>query len=226
MVSFREKYHLWRRRALPASKSNVAQLRDSIVDQISNLSRIIKADLQAITREIDQISDDVSGREGNVYSKIEFCTKDIKKISLAFSHPKLSHAVPQPELVSHSKWQSYLSSQFNRPGVRVLEVGSRNVTGINSRRVFSQAEYVGFDFYDGENVDVVGDAHILSSYFHDQKFDLILSSAVFEHLHMPWIVASEIQKLLKIGGYVFVETHFSHSTPERPWNFFQFQTWV
>ena len=57
------------------------------------------------------------------------------------------------------------------------------------------ASYVGFDFYPGENVDVVGDAHKLSSYFgHDEKFDLIFSSAVFEHLHMPWIVAQEIQK--------------------------------
>jgi hypothetical protein len=39
---------------------------------------------------------------------------------------------------------------------------------------------------------------------------------------MPWIVATEIHKLLRIGGHVFVETHFSHSAHERPWNFFQF----
>lgn len=39
---------------------------------------------------------------------------------------------------------------------------------------------------------------------------------------MPWIVAQEIQKLLKIGGYVFAETHFSFGAHERPWNFFQF----
>lgn len=32
----------------------------------------------------------------------------------------------------------------------------------------------------------------------------------------------EINKLLKVGGYVFVETHFSFSSHERPWNFFQF----
>jgi len=39
---------------------------------------------------------------------------------------------------------------------------------------------------------------------------------------MPWIVAKEIAKLLKIGGIVFVETHFSYSSHERPWHFFQF----
>ena len=39
---------------------------------------------------------------------------------------------------------------------------------------------------------------------------------------MPWIAALEIQKMLKVGGFVFVETHFSFSSHERPWNFFQF----
>jgi len=39
---------------------------------------------------------------------------------------------------------------------------------------------------------------------------------------MPWIVAVEIAKLLKVRGFVFVETHFSFSSHERPWMFFQF----
>jgi hypothetical protein len=140
-----------------------------------------------------------------------------------FAALRLSHGINEPEFVSFSKWRSYLSDNFNKPDVRILEIGSRNVTGGASREHFSTASYVGFDFYPGENVDVVGDAHKLSSYFgHDEKFDLIFSSAVFEHFHMPWIVAQEIQKLLKVGGYVFVETHFSCGTHERPWNFFQF----
>lgn len=131
--------------------------------------------------------------------------------------------ISKPEFVSHEDWVDYLSRTFDRKGLRVLELGSRNVTGNNLRSRFSNAEYVGFDFYAGENVDVVGDAHKLSGYFTEQeKFDLIFSSAVFEHLHMPWVAALEIQKVLKVGGYVFVETHFSFSSHERPWHFFQF----
>jgi SAM-dependent methyltransferase len=142
---------------------------------------------------------------------------------LEFSSVQLVHSVPKPTFVPHSKCLSYLSQNFNKPGVRILEIGSRNVTGGASRAPFSAAHYVGFDFYEGENVDVVGDAHKLSSYFDDdEKFDLIFSSAVFEHFHMPWIVAQEMQKLLKLGGYVFVQTHFSFAAHERPWNFFQF----
>jgi hypothetical protein len=133
------------------------------------------------------------------------------------------HKILQPENVSHATWVDYLSENFNKPGVRVLEIGSRVVTGANFRNKFDKADYIGFDFHDGENVDIVGDAHKLSSYFSKgEKFDLIFSSAVFEHLHMPWVVAEEINKMLRIGGCVFIETHFSFSSHERPWNFFQF----
>lgn len=134
-----------------------------------------------------------------------------------------TNKISKPENVSHSNWVDYLSKTFNKHGLRVLELGSRNVTGTNLRSRFSNTEYVGFDFYAGENVDVVGDAHKLSTYFsEEEKFDLIFSSAVFEHLHMPWIAAVEIHKLLKVGGHVFIETHFSFSSHERPWHFFQF----
>jgi hypothetical protein len=136
---------------------------------------------------------------------------------------KEADSVPPPKFVSHSAWKPYLIQEFNRKGMRILELGSRNVTGANLRASFSEAQYIGFDYYAGENVDVVGDAHSLSKYFEGQeRFDLIFSSAVFEHLHMPWLVAMEIQKLLKVGGHVFVETHFSFSSHERPWHFFQY----
>jgi SAM-dependent methyltransferase len=131
--------------------------------------------------------------------------------------------VAPPTYVDPANWRTYISREFNKPGVRVLEIGSRVVTGANLRYLFDKAEYVGFDFYAGENVDVVGDAHQLSGCFAEgEQFDLIFSSAVFEHLHMPWIVAEEIRKLLPVGGHVFVETHFSYVAHERPWNFFQF----
>jgi len=119
---------------------------------------------------------------------------------------------------------SYFTKTHNKKGKRILEIGSRDVTGNNKfRHLFPEATYVGFDYYAGENVDVVGDAHKLSTYFDiNEKFDVIFSYAVFEHFAMPWIVAEEIDKLIKINGYVLTATHFSFSSHERPWNFFQF----
>ncbi|GHV20913.1 hypothetical protein FACS189494_05520 [Spirochaetia bacterium] len=130
-------------------------------------------------------------------------------------------------MIKHPEWINYLTEFANKKGMKVLEIGSRIVTSeaVNFRKSFNNSEYVGFDFYKGENVDVVGDAHKLSTYFHEtEKFDLIFSSAVFEHFAMPWIVSLEISKMLKIGGIVFIETHYSYSysSHESPWHFFQF----
>jgi SAM-dependent methyltransferase len=118
----------------------------------------------------------------------------------------------------------YLYEIGNKEGMRILEIGSREVTGKSAaRKHFSNAQYVGFDYYPGENVDIVGDVHRLSSYFaEDEKFDIIYSLACFEHFAMPWIAATEIAKLLKVGGSLYIATHFSFSSHERPWHFFQF----
>jgi SAM-dependent methyltransferase len=142
----------------------------------------------------------------------------------SFSDRKfLDPDVPISKLVGHGKYLQYLAEIGNHKGLRILEIGSREVTGkSDARQRFSNAEYVGFDFYPGPNVDVVGDAHKLSQYFGTERFDIIYSSAVFEHFAMPWVVATEIVKLLKPGGFVFVETHFSYASHERPWHFFQF----
>lgn len=141
-----------------------------------------------------------------------------------FDRRYLVQDVPLTDRIGHQKWQRYINEIGNTPGSKVLEIGSREVTGAsNARNEFDKAQYVGFDYYPGRNVDVVGDAHKLSSYFDgNEQFDLIYSSSCFEHFAMPWVVASEIAKMLKVGGHVFIETHFSFSTHERPWHFFQF----
>ena len=101
----------------------------------------------------------------------------------------LNKDVHAPKQVGHSQWVEYIYKIGNKPGLRILEVGSREVTGTsNARNRLSKAEYVGFDYYAGPNVDVVGDAHKLSSYFKEgEQFDIIYSSACFEHFAMPWL---------------------------------------
>jgi len=152
------------------------------------------------------------------------CRKLPLLIETKFDSNFLAADVPMSKMVSHQKWQRYLYEIGNKSGMRILEIGSREVTGESiARKEFSMAKYVGFDYYPGRNVDIVGDAHKLSSYFEgEEKFDIVYSSACFEHFAMPWIVATEIMKVLKVGGIVFIETHFSYSSHERPWHFFQF----
>lgn len=163
-----------------------------------------------------------------MYQFAKSVARGCRKLSLLltsrFDKNYLMPDVPMATTVSHQNWQSYLFAKGNHPEMRILEIGSREVTSAShAREHFSKADYVGFDYYPGRNVDVVGDAHRLSSYFDPQeRFDLIYSSACFEHFAMPWVVATEIAKLLKVGGEVFIETHFSFSSHERPWHFFHF----
>ena len=134
----------------------------------------------------------------------------------------LDKDAPMSKLISHEKFLAHLVEIGNKPGMRILEVGSREVTGRSkARELFDKAEYIGMDYYEGPNVDIVGDAHKLSEYF-DEPFDLIYASAVFEHLAMPWVVATEIAKILKVGGTLAIETHFTYCLHERPWHFFHY----
>ena len=43
----------------------------------------------------------------------------------------------KPRLVSHDQWVDYLSNNFNKPSLNVLEIGSRVVTGENFRSRFN-----------------------------------------------------------------------------------------
>jgi SAM-dependent methyltransferase len=123
--------------------------------------------------------------------------------------------------ISHANWPKYLYSEFGK-NKTVIEIGSRNVTGFDHRAGFAGSDYTGLDIHPGKNVDVVGDAHRLSSYFPENKFDLVFSAATFEHLAMPWVVATEINKVLKPGGVVFIETHFAYGLHSLPCHFFHF----
>ncbi len=130
-----------------------------------------------------------------------------------------------PKMVSHGEGWPWLAANFNRPDVKMLEVGSRSVISKSSwKKHTPQASYTGFDYMEGPNVDVVGDAHELALHFQPEQFDLVVSFAVFEHLACPWLVAEQIAKVLKVGGVVFIETHFSYSEHETPWHFFQFNS--
>ena len=113
----------------------------------------------------------------------------------------------------------------NERRLNVLEVGSRIVApGSDSKRsLFHGAgSYTGFDYYTDDNTDVIGDAHRLSEYFSDRKFDAVFSYSVLEHLAMPWVFPIEINRVLTPGGLTFHHTHFAWPQHEQPWDFWRF----
>lgn len=108
-----------------------------------------------------------------------------------------------------------------RPG-RFLEIGSRARSGNSYRHWFSsEIDYVGMDVAPGPNVDIVGDAHALST-ITNETFDYIFSIAVFEHLLMPWKVALEMNKVMKTGGLALIMSHNAWPLHEEPWDFWRY----
>lgn len=106
---------------------------------------------------------------------------------------------------------------------KILELGSRNVSGNVRRNLFTgYSEYIGFDIHPGENVDVVGDIHQLSTYFPEYSFDAVYSLSVFEHLAMPWKAVLEINQVMKEGGLLMISTHPTWPAHELPWDFWRF----
>ena len=124
----------------------------------------------------------------------------------------------------HVLFRDFLERARTLPSPAVLEIGSRNVTGVTRRDLFPNArEFVGFDVIAGPNVDVVGDAHRLASVLPAEKFDVVFAISVFEHLLFPWKVVMEINKVTKPGGLVFVSTHPAWPAHELPWDFWRYQ---
>lgn len=81
---------------------------------------------------------------------------------------------------------------------RVLDIGSRDVNG-SLRDIFTEHEYVGCDMEAGDNVDVVQtDPYRLP--FEDSSFDVVVAANMLEHCGKPWLMALEIDRVLKPGG--------------------------
>lgn len=109
-----------------------------------------------------------------------------------------------------------------QPRGAMLEIGSRARSGVTRRDLAPpEWEYVGVDIVAGPNVDVVGDAHELSRLLPRDHFDAAMSLSVFEHLLMPWKVVIELNRVLKPGGLVFVQTHQTFPLHDEPWDFWR-----
>lgn len=109
-----------------------------------------------------------------------------------------------------------------RPAARLLDIGGRARSGLQRRDLFTVADYTVLDVVADPSVDVVGDAHRLADLFAPGSFDGVLSVSVFEHLVMPWVVATGINRVLKPGGLALIFTHQTLGMHDLPWDFWRF----
>jgi SAM-dependent methyltransferase len=117
----------------------------------------------------------------------------------------------------------FITTVNDIPQATLLEIGSRNVSGVVWRDAFQPTvAYTGLDIHEGDNVDVVGDIHSLSTQLPDKQYDAVFSVSVFEHLAIPWKAILEINKVMKPGGLLYISTHPAIPPHELPWDFWRY----
>ncbi|SRR5579883_743662 len=108
---------------------------------------------------------------------------------------------------------------------RVLELGARRSNPAVStlhKKDFPHGEWVGTDIQPGLDVDVVADVHRLSRTLGEEQFDAVISFSTFEHIKYPVLAAHEIMKVLKIGGHLFIQTHFVYHEHAYPNDYYRY----
>jgi SAM-dependent methyltransferase len=103
---------------------------------------------------------------------------------------------------------------------KILDVGSYDVNG-TMKPIFEKGQYVGLDMEAGPNVDIVGVSHDIP--FEKDEFDIVISSSCFEHDDMFWMSFQEMCRVLKPGGYMYIQAPSNgpyHGWPGDNWRFY------
>ena len=120
---------------------------------------------------------------------------------------------------------NYFLQNFNKTGT-IIEIGTKRWNGVrNTRRDYwPEAQHIGVDYLEGEDVDMVVDAMKLSETFGENYADAIFTASTFEHISKPWIAAQEILKVLKPNGVWFCQSHFNFPEHGFPNDYMRFST--
>ena len=105
----------------------------------------------------------------------------------------------------------------------VLDIGGKNVNG-SLREFFEKMgmKYICVDIEEDSSVDVVikpGDKYP----FEDGSIDLIVSTSCFEHDPCFWITFKEMSRIIKLGGFIYVNAPSNgvyHCHPGDNWRFY------
>lgn len=109
-----------------------------------------------------------------------------------------------------------------RSGLRIIEIGSQDVSGSVRVNAPPNCEYIGLDFAAGPGVDrIVDDPYSLP--IEDDFADIVVSSSCFEHSEFFWLLFNEAQRILKPNGLCYINAPSNgafHRYPVDCWRFY------
>lgn len=119
-----------------------------------------------------------------------------------------------------------VSESFNILPV-IVELGSRIINeqkNLSARNVFnknySQDEYIGVDYIEGEGVDKICDVRNLP--FKDGSINAVIAMNLFEHVEEPWLAFDEIKRVLSDDGIIIIGTPFSYEIHGCPDDYYRY----
>lgn len=120
-------------------------------------------------------------------------------------------------------WAERFFKTYDTPAAQtVIDVGAQDVNGSLKTVCPAKNRYVGVDFVKGKGVDVVlQDPYQLP--FDDGHADVVITSSVFEHSEMFWLLFSEILRVLKPAGLLYLNVPSNglfHRYPVDCWRFY------
>lgn len=103
--------------------------------------------------------------------------------------------------------KEYLTSDLIT-GKEILEIGSFNVNGSVKDVVMPMKpqKYIGIDMKNGPYVDKICAAENVFDFFEESSFDVVICTEVLEHVHQWQLVVSNMKKLVKTNGIIFITT--------------------
>lgn len=108
---------------------------------------------------------------------------------------------------SHSKMEWFKNTYLDTSSkLSILDVGSLDKNGnYNYSDIFNEEkwEYTGLDIEGGNNVDIVI-TDIYNWFEIEDTYDVVISGQFFEHLEFFWLTMSQIERVLRPGGFVCI----------------------
>ncbi|NQW07358.1 MAG: class I SAM-dependent methyltransferase [Candidatus Pelagibacter sp.] len=127
----------------------------------------------------------------------------------------LKRLVPSPS-VNLSRSKVYKKLNNNNCIGRILIVGG-GTQKCSIQKKFPNSKIVSFDIDLSSDVDCFADAHHMP--FVNDYFDLVIITAVLQHVPKPIIVVSEIYRCMKPSGFVYSENAFLQHVIEGGYDF-------
>jgi SAM-dependent methyltransferase len=117
--------------------------------------------------------------------------------------------------------QKFLDNYFS-PGMEsILEVGSFDVNGSLKSVKPLDSKWIGMDIEKGPGVDVVNQPGEKFP-FPDEHFDLVVATSVFEHDPAFWKTLSEMARVVKKSGFLYISAPSNGMVHRYPLDCFRF----